>query len=79
MLKLIKLMGVAGCLLFATSVMASDGCYMCGSGSDNNIKQCKYHGSDSQDQRKNCKKEGCKISGTASCSSASNIKVIDPN
>ena len=67
--------------VFITSglAIAGDGCYLCGSGSDDNIKQCKYHSSDTQDQRKKCKASGCKISGTASCSSASNVKVIDPH
>jgi hypothetical protein len=79
MFRTIKLMCAAFCLLFSTLSMAGDGCYNCGSGSDNNIKQCKYHSSDTQSQRKNCRNSGCKISGTSSCSSAANVKVIDPN
>ena len=55
-------------------VFAGEGCYICGSG-----KQCKYHGSDTFDQRKKCKSNGCKVSGTTSCSTAANVKVIDPN
>lgn len=53
----------------------ADGCYLCGSGSSNGCQQCKYSGSDSFDQRKACEKKGCKVSGTGSCSSASNVKV----
>ncbi len=60
-------------------VYAGDGCYMCGSGSKDNIKQCRYHGSDTYAQRKKCKSAGCNITGTTSCSSAANVKVIDPN
>ncbi len=79
MSKTLKIAGLFLGLLFSSAAFAGDGCYLCGSGSDNNIKQCKYHGSDTQGQRKNCKNSGCKISGTASCSSAANVKVIDPN
>jgi hypothetical protein len=79
MFKSIRLISSVFCLLFSATLFAGDGCYMCGSGSDDNIKQCKYHSSDTQNQRKNCKKAGCKISGTSSCSSAANVKVIDPN
>ena len=54
---------------------AADGCYNCGSGSSAN--QCRYYGSDTFDQRKKCESMGCKITGTSSCSTASNVKVIN--
>lgn len=61
--------------LFATisSQIYADGCYICASGS--NCQQCKYSGSDTFDQRKKCEAAGCKVTGTASCSSAANVKV----
>ncbi len=63
----------------ATTAAVADGCYICKSGSKDGIQQCKYHGSDTQSQRKTCKQAGCAIGGTASCSTAANVKVIDPN
>lgn len=56
---------------------AADGCYICTSGSS--ADQCKWHGSDTFDQRKKCEAAGCKVGGTTSCSTAANVKVIDPN
>jgi hypothetical protein len=53
----------------------ADGCYLCGSGSTNGCQQCRYGGSDTQAQRQACADKGCKVSGTASCSSAANVKV----
>ena len=57
------------------SIAFADGCYICSSGSSNGCKQCRYAGSDTQSARKDCEKKGCKIGGTASCSSAANVKV----
>lgn len=57
------------------SVAFADGCYICASGSSNGCKQCRYSGGDTQSARKDCEKKGCKIGGTASCSSATNVKV----
>jgi hypothetical protein len=54
---------------------ASSGCYNCASGSSAN--QCRYHGSDTSEQRKKCESMGCKITGTSSCSTAANVKVIN--
>lgn len=54
---------------------AADGCYNCGSGSSAN--QCRYYGSDTSEQRKKCESMGCKITGTSSCSTAANVKVIN--
>lgn len=60
--------------VLATPVVAlADGCYLCGSGSS--CQQCRYGSSDTSDARKACEKKGCKISGTASCSTAANVKV----
>jgi hypothetical protein len=59
--------------------MAGDGCYLCTSESDHGIQQCRYRGSDTWEQRKACIDSGCKIGGTASCSTAANVKVINPN
>ncbi len=53
----------------------ADGCYLCSSGSSSSCQQCRYGGSDTQAARKECEKKGCKIGGTASCSSAANVKV----
>jgi len=72
------LVGLAA-MSFTVNGFAGDGCYICKSGSKDGIQQCKYHGSDTQSQRKECKAAGCEIGGTRSCSTASNVKVIDPN
>jgi hypothetical protein len=63
----------------ANNAYAADNCYNCGSGSAGGINQCKYHGSESFEQRKKCEAAGCKVTGTSSCSTAANVKVIDPN
>jgi hypothetical protein len=57
---------------------AGENCYLCEK-SSGGPDQCKQRGSDSFDRRKVCEKAGCKVSGTASCSSAANVKVIDPD
>ena len=77
--KLIPLCVALALGAVSVASMAGDGCYICKSSSKDGIQQCKYHSSDTQSQRKKCKKAGCDIGGTASCSSASNVKVIDPN
>ncbi|MDF3818365.1 hypothetical protein P3G55_00555 [Leptospira sp. 96542] len=51
-----------------TAVFAED-CFLCGNGSTNGCQQCR--GND----RRACENKGCKISGTASCSTAANVKV----
>jgi len=61
----------------AQNALAGEGCYNCSSSSKAN--QCKWHGSDTYDQRKKCEAAGCDITGTSSCSTAANVKVIDPN
>lgn len=55
-------------VLGTTSLVAED-CFLCGNGSSNGCEQCR--GKD----RKACEAKGCKISGTASCSTAANVKV----
>jgi hypothetical protein len=61
-------------LLFAVpAVSLADGCYICSGGSS--CQQCRYGAKDTQDARKACEKKGCKIGGTASCSTAANVKV----
>jgi hypothetical protein len=57
-----------------TGVAAADGCYICRSGSSCG-QQCRYSGKDSWKKRQKCIKAGCKIGGTASCSTAANVKV----
>lgn len=58
------------------SVAQADGCYICSSGSSPGCKDyCRYSGSDTFDNRKQCERRGCKIGGTASCPTAVNYKV----
>jgi hypothetical protein len=57
-----------------TTAAASEGCYICSSGSSGDCKQCPYGAKDTQEARKACEKRGCKIGGTTSCSTAVNIK-----
>lgn len=48
-------------------------CFLCGSGSS--CEQCPSpSGKDTFDDRKACQNKGCKVSGTASCSTAANVK-----
>jgi hypothetical protein len=60
--------------LVASPAAASEGCYICKSGSDGGCQQCAYGSKDTQEARKACEKRGCKIGGTKSCSTASNAK-----
>ena len=55
-------------------VAAADGCYNC-SRRSGNCHQCRYTGRDTWKQRQKCKKAGCVIVGTASCSTAANVRV----
>jgi len=79
-----KLAGFVAALIVAVIALGftaatparADGCYICTSGSSDICKnQCKYRGQDAQENRKRCRDAGCKIGGTASCSTAANIKV----
>ncbi len=69
--------GVIMALVVTTENLSADasGCYNCSSSSSAN--QCRYYGSDTYDQRKKCESLGCKITGTSSCSTAANVKVIN--
>ena len=61
---------------FASSpTAASEGCYVCKkSASQNSCEQCAYGSKDTSEARKACEKRGCKISGTAACSTSSTKK-----
>ena len=69
-------LAVAFVIGYPASALA-DGCYICASGSSNGCKQCRYGSSDTSAARKECEKKGCKVGGTASCSSAANVKVCE--
>ncbi len=60
--------------LNSNNVTAGPGlCFLCGSGSS--CQQCPSpSGKDTSNDRKACEKRGCKITGTASCSTAANVK-----
>ena len=86
MMRLIVL-ALAALMLGALPPTAAraDGCYICRSGSSCG-QYCRYSGKDTYKKRKACIKAGCKIGGTASCSTASNIRIcsgigflIDPS
>ena len=75
MKKLLTVLSLMAFLLASSPAMASL-CFLCGSGSSNGCKQCRSRsGGDTSKDRGICKKLGCKISGTASCSTAANVKV----
>lgn len=75
MKKLFTVLSLAAFLLSATPALAAV-CFNCGSGSSNGCKQCRSRsGKDTFPDRKICKKMGCKITGTGSCSTAANVKV----
>jgi len=63
-------------LLFSSSARA-EGCYLCGSDSSNGCQQCRYGDKDTSEARKACAAKGCKVTGTASCSTAANVKVCE--
>ncbi|MCG6150027.1 hypothetical protein EHR04_06215 [Leptospira levettii] len=60
-------------VLFSSTAIFAEDCFLCGNGSTNGCQQCR--GKD----RKACEEKGCKISGTASCSTAANVKVCQSN
>ena len=75
MKKLLTVLSLMTFLLTATPALAAL-CFLCGSGSSNGCKQCRSaSGSDTGADRKKCRAKGCKVSGTASCSTAANVKV----
>lgn len=69
--------GVVASLMLITSGARADSCYTCGSGSACN--QCRYSGKDSDEARKACEKRGCKITSSAVCSTAPNVKTCNAN
>lgn len=56
-------------MMLAAPALFAENCLLCGSGSTNGCQQCR--GTD----RKACEARGCKVSGTASCSTAANVKI----
>ena len=75
MIKLISSLLVALTLFFAAAGAArADGCYTCGTGSTNGCQECRYK-EETWAARHDCEAKGCKVSGTTSCSTASNVKV----
>ena len=71
----IAALGLALVMLPGTAQQAAaDGCLICTSGSTCG-QYCRYSGSDNSENRKKCRKAGCKIGGTASCPTGSNIKI----
>ena len=75
MRRLVLALSLVVSSLAPSIAFAGDACVTCGSGSSNGCQQCKLPGGDNQANRKECEKKGCKITGTASCSSAANVKV----
>ena len=74
MKKLLAVLSLMAFLLASSPAMAAL-CFLCGSGSSNGCKQCRSRsGKDTQGDRKICRKLGCKVSGTSSCSSAANTR-----
>jgi len=73
-LILAALMTVAAVPLMPIAPALADGCYICTRGSACG-QYCRYSGRDTWDNRKKCRKAGCRIGGTASCPTGVNIKV----
>ncbi len=72
----ISVVAIWAMMLLVTPTASASLCFICKSGSSNGCKQCKSSsGSDTSADRKKCRKIGCKIGGTTSCSSAANVKV----
>ena len=77
-----KIIIISAILLFSISLIVissntkadSGFCYTCASGSS--CQYCKSNsGKDTSADRKACEQRGCKITGTASCPTAANVKV----
>ncbi len=73
MKKTIVLAIVALFSFAAVSTTYANKCANCSSSSSCN--QCRLGSKDTSEGRKRCEKMGCKITGTGSCSTASNVKV----
>ena len=67
-MKVVYSLMIAIISMVATPTLFAEDCLLCGSGSKNGCQQCRG-------DRKSCEAKGCKISGTASCSSAANVKI----
>jgi len=67
-MKVIYSMLVVMITMLASPALFAEDCLLCGSGSKNGCQQCRG-------DRKSCEAKGCKISGTASCSTAANVKI----
>ena len=66
---------LAALVVWTTAPLPAEaGCYICTSGSSCG-QYCRYGGSDTGAKRKGCRKAGCKIGGTASCPTGSNIRI----
>ena len=65
---------LASGLALPSAALASEGCYICASGSTGGCQQCQYGSKDTSEARKACQKRGCKIGGTKACSTAANAK-----
>lgn len=74
-LALVLSLAVSSIVVLPSLAFAGDTCVTCGSGSTNGCQQCRMPGGDTFPARKECEKKGCKITGTSSCSTASNVKV----
>ncbi|WP_246028126.1 hypothetical protein [Leptospira fletcheri] len=62
--------------VFLSSDLFADGCYLCALGSSDSCRDyCRFSGIDSFDTRKRCESKGCRVTGMASCPTASNSKV----
>ena len=77
-----KYLLITGTLVFSLFMMfalistlnAGPICYSCGTGSS--CKQCpSTSGKDTAKDRKICRERGCKVSGTTSCTTSSNVKI----
>ncbi|MBT9556283.1 MAG: hypothetical protein IV100_09655 [Myxococcales bacterium] len=56
---------------FTPAIASAEDCFLCGSdssGACDGARQCRG-------TREHCREIGCKISGTASCSDAANVKI----
>jgi hypothetical protein len=60
-------------LVSGSAIVAGEKCVNCSSSSSCN--QCRLGSKDTSAGRKRCEKMGCKITGTGSCSTASNVRV----
>ncbi|WP_210412810.1 hypothetical protein [Leptospira ognonensis] len=67
-MKVVYSLMIAIISMVATPTLFAEDCLLCGSGSKNGCQQCRG-------DRKSCEAKGCKISGTASCSTAANVKI----